>query len=40
VAAVAAATLFVLHGRHRAPLISFPAPEEIATLLDTDAGTT
>ena len=40
VAAVAAATMFVLHGRHRAPLISFPAPEEIATLLDTDAGTT
>jgi cyclase len=34
VAAVAAATMFVLHGRHRAPLISFPDPDEIATLRD------
>jgi cyclase len=32
VAALAAATMFCLHGRHRAPLISFPAPEEIAGL--------
>jgi len=34
VAALAAATMFVLHGKHRAPLISFPSPAEIATLRD------
>jgi cyclase len=34
VAALAAATMFVLHGKHRAPLISFPAPDEIAALRD------
>ena len=34
VAALAAATMFVLHGRHRAPLISFPTPDEIAALRD------
>ncbi len=34
VAALAAATMFVLHGKHRAPLISFPSPVEIATLRD------
>ena len=33
-AALAAATMFVLHGKHRAPLISFPSPAEIATLRD------
>jgi imidazole glycerol-phosphate synthase subunit HisF len=32
VAALAAATMFCLHGKHRAPLISFPTPEEVARL--------
>jgi cyclase len=32
VAAAAAGTMFVLHGRHKAPLISYPRPEEIAGL--------
>jgi cyclase len=32
VAAAAAGTMFVLHGRHNAPLISYPRPEEIAGL--------
>jgi len=32
VAAAAAGTMFVLHGKHRAPLISYPRPEEIAAL--------
>lgn len=32
VAAAAAGTMFVLHGRHRAPLISYPRPAEIASL--------
>jgi len=31
-AAAAAGTMFVLHGRHRAPLISYPRPTEIAGL--------
>lgn len=35
VAAAAAGTLFVLHGKHRAPLISYPRPAEIAALHDT-----
>ena len=30
VAAAAAGTMFVLHGRHKAPLISYPRPDEIA----------
>jgi imidazole glycerol-phosphate synthase subunit HisF len=34
VAAAAAGTMFVLHGKHRAPLISYPRPEEIAALRD------
>lgn len=34
VAALAAATMFVLHGKHRAPLISFPSPAEITALRD------
>lgn len=32
VAAAAAGTMFVLHGKHSAPLISYPRPQEIATL--------
>jgi imidazole glycerol-phosphate synthase subunit HisF len=32
VAAAAAGTMFVLHGKHRAPLISYPRPQEIAAL--------
>ncbi len=32
VAAAAAGTMFVLHGRHKAPLISYPRPEEIVAL--------
>jgi cyclase len=31
-AAAAAGTMFVLHGRHKAPLISYPRPGEIADL--------
>ena len=34
VAAAAAGTMFVLHGKHNAPLISYPLPHEIATLRD------
>jgi cyclase len=34
VAAAAAGTMFVLHGRHRAPLISYPRPQDIAALRD------
>jgi len=30
--AVAAGTMFVLHGRHRAALISYPSPEQIQSL--------
>jgi len=30
--AVAAGTMFVLNGKHRAPLISYPSPREIRTL--------
>ena len=33
-AAAAAGTMFVLHGKHSAPLISYPRPNEIATLCD------
>jgi len=32
VAGAAAGTMFVLHGKHRAPLISYPRPHEIAGL--------
>lgn len=32
VAAAAAGTMFVLHGKHDAPLISYPRPQEIASL--------
>jgi imidazole glycerol-phosphate synthase subunit HisF len=32
--AAAAGTMFVLHGKHNAPLISYPRPEEIATLAE------
>lgn len=32
VAAAAAGTMFVLHGKHMAPLISYPRPNEIARL--------
>jgi cyclase len=35
VAAAAAGAMFVLHGKHNAPLISYPRPNEIATLRDT-----
>ena len=31
-AAAAAGTMFVLHGKHKAPLISYPRPQEIAAL--------
>ena len=32
VAAAAAGTMFVLHGKHKAPLISYPRADEIAAL--------
>jgi cyclase len=35
VAAAAAGTMFVLHGKHNAPLISYPRPEEIVALAAT-----
>jgi imidazole glycerol-phosphate synthase subunit HisF len=35
VAAAAAGTMFVMHGKHGAPLISYPRAAEIASLLDT-----
>ena len=40
VAAAAAGTMFVLHGRHKAPLISYPRPDEISGLSSPaeDAG--
>lgn len=34
VAAAAAGTMFVLHGKRKAPLISYPRPNEIASLRD------
>jgi cyclase len=40
VSAAAAGTLFVLHGKHRAPLISYPQPNEIASLMNTPKGST
>ena len=33
-AAAAAGTMFVLHGKHKAPLISYPRPNEISMLND------
>jgi cyclase len=40
-AAAAAGTMFVLHGKHKAPLISYPRPDEIAALSDrTDQANT
>jgi cyclase len=38
VAAAAAGTIFVLHGKHKAPLISYPRPNEIASLIDAPKG--
>jgi len=38
VAAAAAGTMFVLHGKHMAPLISYPRPNEIASLADVHKG--
>lgn len=38
VAAAAAGTMFVLHGKHMAPLISYPRPNEIASLADVHQG--
>jgi cyclase len=38
IAAAAAGTMFVLHGKHKAPLISYPRPIEIASLADTPKG--
>lgn len=35
VAAAAAGTMFVMHGKHGAPLISYPRAAEIASLMDT-----
>jgi len=40
VAAAAAGTMFVLHGKHKAPLISYPRPHEIASLAGATRGTT
>ena len=39
VAAAAAGTMFVLHGKHKAPLISYPRSNEIASLIDARTGT-
>jgi cyclase len=38
--AAAAGTMFVMHGKHGAPLISYPRAAEIASLLDTHEGST
>jgi len=38
VAAAAAGTMFVMHGKHGAPLISYPRAAEIASLLDPRKG--
>jgi cyclase len=38
VAAAAAGTMFVLHGKHKAPLISYPRPNEIASLTEVSTG--
>jgi imidazole glycerol-phosphate synthase subunit HisF len=35
VAAAAAGTMFVLHGKHKAPLISYPRANEIESLIDS-----
>jgi cyclase len=38
VAAAAAGTMFVLHGKLKAPLISYPRPNEIESLLEIHTG--
>jgi imidazole glycerol-phosphate synthase subunit HisF len=38
VAAAAAGTMFVLHGKRKAPLISYPRPGEIESLIEIDEG--
>jgi imidazole glycerol-phosphate synthase subunit HisF len=38
VAGAAAGTMFVLHGKHKAPLISYPRPNEIESLIDIPRG--
>jgi cyclase len=40
VAAAAAGSMFVLHGKHQAPLISYPRANEIASLGDTPTAAT
>jgi imidazole glycerol-phosphate synthase subunit HisF len=40
VAAAAAGSMFVLHGKHKAPLISYPRANEIASLGDTPTAAT
>jgi imidazole glycerol-phosphate synthase subunit HisF len=40
VAAAAAGTMFVLHGKHNAPLISYPQPDSIAALIDNTKEST
>jgi len=40
VAAAAAGTMFVLHGKHKAPLISYPRSAEIAALSDVSRDPT
>jgi cyclase len=37
-AAAAAGTMFVLHGKRKAPLISYPRPNEIESLREIDQG--
>ena len=37
-AAAAAGTVFVLHGKRKAPLISYPRPNEIESLREIDQG--
>lgn len=38
IAAAAAGTMFVLHGKHMAPLISYPRPDEIGSLAGAREG--
>jgi cyclase len=40
VSAAAAGTIFVMHGKHRAPLISYPRPNDIASMIDIPEGST
>jgi cyclase len=37
--AAAAGTMFVMHGKHNAPLISYPRPADIASLMEIPKGT-